>query len=194
MYYVYVHTKPSGEIFYVGKGKKNRAYDECYRNRHWNFIAKKHGFNAIILAEFEEEQKALDEEVLLISYFRKFGTLTNITEGGDANPMKNSAIAKKVAATKRAKGQYDNVWKKYNDMFKEKMNDPLFAKQISEKRKVANLCSLVTRKKIEAENAKKVNELRLQGLKYKDISSILSLSVGFISKVLNQKDRYAEMA
>jgi len=147
MYYVYAHTKPSGEIFYIGKGKKDRAYDPTCRNRHWNFVVKKHGFNPIILAEFENEKKALNEEVLLISYFRKFGTLTNITRGGDDNPMYTPEVAKQMAETKRAKGQYGNAFDKYNASYKEKIKDPIFAKEIRIKRQKAAEASHAIRKK-----------------------------------------------
>jgi len=148
MYYVYAHTKSSGEIFYIGKGKDKRAYDKDYRNKHWNHIVNKHGFKAIILAEFESEKQALDEEALLISYFRKFNTLTNVLDSGYMNPMSKPEAVLQMAATKRAKGQYDKTSIiDYNSSFKERMKDPFFAKQISDKRKIAAIASHAVRKK-----------------------------------------------
>jgi hypothetical protein len=147
MFYVYAHTKPNGEIFYIGKGQKDRYKDASCRNRHWGFIAKKHGFNPIILAEFETEKEALDEEVLLIAHFGKFKTLTNITKGGDANPMDVPDVAKQMAETKRAKGQYSGKEiSEYNASFKERMKDPEFAKEVSEKRKKAAAASHAARR------------------------------------------------
>ena len=47
MYYVYLHKKPNGEVFYVGKGTKLRAWSKHGRNEHWNNIVKKYGEFAV---------------------------------------------------------------------------------------------------------------------------------------------------
>lgn len=191
MYYVYAHTKPSGEIFYIGKGKGKRAYDSSNRNRHWQFVVNKHGFLPVILAEFEDECTALKEEALLVSHFKVFNCLVNMTAGGEVNPMSNPAVAKQVAATKRAKGQYANAWAVWNTTFRQNMQDPAFAKVIKEKRQKAQQKSLEVRKKTMLVKSKEVTLLRQQGLKYDDISKKLNVSIGFISKVVNHKGTYA---
>ena len=83
MYYVYAHTKPNGEIFYIGKGVGRRAYSKKSRNQHWYNVVAKHGFNSIILADNLTEEQAFKEEILLIAHFVKFKTLTNKTTGGE---------------------------------------------------------------------------------------------------------------
>ena len=42
-YYVYVHKKPDGKIFYVGKGKNKRAWSISDRNNLWKKIVSKYG-------------------------------------------------------------------------------------------------------------------------------------------------------
>jgi group I intron endonuclease len=84
MFYTYAHTKPDGTIFYIGKGQGRRAWSIAHRNRHWKFVVAKHGsFEVTILSEHETEKEALDEEIELIAHFKKFGFLTNKTDGGE---------------------------------------------------------------------------------------------------------------
>lgn len=85
MFYTYAHTKPDGTIFYIGKGKDNRAWKKTRRNRFWVNTVKKYGsFGVEILADWETEKEALEHEILLISCFRKMGyKLVNLTDGGE---------------------------------------------------------------------------------------------------------------
>jgi hypothetical protein len=80
---VYAHTKPDGTIFYIGKGLKRRAKEKRCRNTHWQNVAKKHGYNIVILVDKLTNEQALNEEILLIKHFKKFNTLVNMTEGGE---------------------------------------------------------------------------------------------------------------
>lgn len=187
MHYVYAHTKPSGEIFYIGKGQRKRAYDSGCRNRHWQSITKKYGFIPIILASFDTEQQALTEEALLIAHFKKFGTLVNILDTGMMNPMSHPDVAKQVAATKQAKGQYANNWKSYNQLFQAQMKDPIFAQLTKVKRQKAQQASLVIRRQKSLDKSKIVLSLRQQGLRYIDIQKALNVSVGFISKIVKSQ-------
>ena len=50
MFYTYAHTKPDKTIFYIGKGKDNRAWDTYNRSTYWKRVVNKHGFNVEILA------------------------------------------------------------------------------------------------------------------------------------------------
>ncbi len=57
-YYIYFHINPlKNEIFYVGKGKGNRAYDKNNRNRFWKNIVKKYGYIVNIIEDNLNEKE-----------------------------------------------------------------------------------------------------------------------------------------
>jgi len=80
---VYAHTKPDGTIFYIGKGLKRRSRETRLRNKYWQNVVNKYGYNIVILADNLTNKQALSEEILLIAHFKKFNTLTNMTLGGE---------------------------------------------------------------------------------------------------------------
>lgn len=83
IFYVYVHKRPIvGTVFYVGKGRDERAWVEKDRNPHWRNVVNKHGgFEVEIIKEgmTEPEAYAFEAETIL-----KYGieNLTNQTLGG----------------------------------------------------------------------------------------------------------------
>ena len=85
-FYVYLHRKLSdGDVFYVGKGKSDRAWDFNSRNRYWHNVKNKHGIVVEILFDnlSEEESLALEKDAIL--ELRYFGyPLTNLTSGGES--------------------------------------------------------------------------------------------------------------
>ncbi len=85
MFFTYAHYKPEGGLFYIGKGKRRRAYAMDNRNPYWQNIVNKYGKPHVeLLARWDTEQEALDHEKLLISCFRDMGyKLANITDGGE---------------------------------------------------------------------------------------------------------------
>ena len=84
MFFTYAHYKPEGGLFYIGKGKRRRAYAMDGRNSHWQNIVNKYGRPTVkLLARWDTEQEALNHEKLLISCFRDMGyQLANKAEGG----------------------------------------------------------------------------------------------------------------
>lgn len=84
MFFTYAHYKPEGGLFYIGKGKRKRAYSMDRRNSHWQNIVNKYGRPHVeLLACWDTETEALDHEKLLISCFRDMGyKLANKAEGG----------------------------------------------------------------------------------------------------------------
>lgn len=85
IYYVYLHRKPSGEIFYIGKGKKARAYDKSGRSAHWQSLVSKYGYEIEILYKDLSEIESFQIEVDVIGMLkltRQGGTLINQTLGG----------------------------------------------------------------------------------------------------------------
>lgn len=90
MYYVYTHTRPdTGNIFYVGKGSKDRAFSTYDRNLHWRNTVKKNSgiFEVNIINWFNDEGDAYASEIWQIAQLKPLGFLVNETPGGDAPPV-----------------------------------------------------------------------------------------------------------
>jgi len=87
MFYTYAHYTPEGRLFYIGKGKRDRAYAKIGRNTHWHNVVNKYGKPDVqILANWDTEEEALDHERILISCFRDLGyKLCNLSDGGKGN-------------------------------------------------------------------------------------------------------------
>lgn len=82
IYYVYTHSRETdGSVFYVGKGKGDRAYSLKSRNAHWRNIAKKNGYTVDIVREQLSEQNAFKYEIELIASIG-IDNLANICSGG----------------------------------------------------------------------------------------------------------------
>ena len=84
MFYVYEHIRnDTNAIFYVGKGKGNRAYTKRDRNEHWHNIVNKVGFTARFVAQGLDEELAYLCEEERIDQLEKLGIkLANICPGG----------------------------------------------------------------------------------------------------------------
>lgn len=86
-FYTYLHCKPDGTPFYVGKGYRWRAFRvDVFRNAHHSNVVKKYGIGNIKVYIFQcgSETEALDDEVRWIAQLRAEGIrLTNQTSGGD---------------------------------------------------------------------------------------------------------------
>jgi hypothetical protein len=98
-FYTYLHrTKDTNEVFYVGKGKNNRAFSTKGRNPWWSRKVNKHGLIVEIVAWWETEIEALQHELFLIQCFESMGvTLTNIFKalGKQQDNMKMSPETRK---------------------------------------------------------------------------------------------------
>lgn len=82
-FYTYLHCKPDGTPFYVGKGCGGRAYDLFHRNQHHKRIVAKHGITVFILP-CDSEDQAIADEIRHIAQLRAEGfALCNKTNGGD---------------------------------------------------------------------------------------------------------------
>jgi len=84
MYYVYVHYKPGGDPFYVGKGTSGRAYTSGKRSWGWTKVVEENGgLDVRIIKHFETEEEAFDFEKALIKELRQQGhNLINASAGG----------------------------------------------------------------------------------------------------------------
>lgn len=84
----YVHCKPNGNVFYVGKGKLARANDilKGKRNKWYMRTVDKYGAEniGIGIMECSSEAIAFDLEKGIIKCLKAMGVkLTNMTEGGE---------------------------------------------------------------------------------------------------------------
>lgn len=87
-FYTYLHCKPNGDPFYVGKGKGNRAMEFAGRNAHHRNVVEKYGRDKIDVFIFPRtsEQDAFDTEIRWISQFNREGlNLANKTDGGEGS-------------------------------------------------------------------------------------------------------------
>lgn len=96
MFYVYEHIRnDTNAIFYVGKGKNERAYRTNNRNKYWkNIVNKCNGFTVRFIAKDLDEELAYLAEEERIDQLKRLGIkLANINAGGagvgsgDKHPM-----------------------------------------------------------------------------------------------------------
>lgn len=127
MFYIYAHTRnDTNQIFYIGKGKGNRAYSKNKRNPHWHNIVNKVGYSVEILARFNSEQDAFQQEINCIKWL---DNLCNLTKGGEGcSGMTLSDEAKhKIRAA--------NLGKKLSDEHKIKLLAANLGRKFSEEHK-----------------------------------------------------------
>jgi hypothetical protein len=111
LFYIYLHCRPDGTPFYVGKGTGRRAHRLILesRNPHHQNIVKKYGADNIEVLSFprESEVHALADEIQWIKVLREAGYgLCNQTDGGDGSSGCSPSIetiAKRVAKIKGRK-------------------------------------------------------------------------------------------
>ena len=74
-FYIYVHSRPDGRPFYVGKGSGVRAHNMRRRNPHHRAIIAKYGAENIKvdLIEMKSDEAAFLGEQLLITLFSAMG-------------------------------------------------------------------------------------------------------------------------
>lgn len=84
-FYAYIHAKPDGTPFYVGKGQGRRSRMFHKRNQHHKNVVAKYGRKNILIGTFDcsDESTAFDLEMGLIKCLKRMGIeLTNLTDGG----------------------------------------------------------------------------------------------------------------
>lgn len=83
-YYVYTHAMAdTGELFYIGKGSRKRAWSHA-RGAWWKRVVRKHGLRVQVVQYFETESEAFFFERQMIAVCRVRGEdLINCTDGGE---------------------------------------------------------------------------------------------------------------
>ena len=85
-FYVYEHIRnDNGSIFYVGKGRKKRAYRVDGRNQFWKRVVNKsNGFSVNFFATNLNEQESFNLEIKRIYELKNQGIkLCNLSNGGE---------------------------------------------------------------------------------------------------------------
>jgi hypothetical protein len=107
-FYTYLHCKPDGTPFYVGKGSGKRSHDFriSKRNLHHSHTIKKYGAKNILVYIFncESEDQSMSDEIQQIAQLRHEGyKLCNQTDGGDgASGLKHSPqVRAKISANSK---------------------------------------------------------------------------------------------
>lgn len=124
LYCIYAHKMTdSGEIFYVGRAKKDRrggfgrAKSTSNRSCFWRSVVAKHGFFHEILSYHDTMDSANREETRLIALFGKRicgGILCNLADGGEGNSgaprtetwrqkMRDKALGRKLSEAHKEK-------------------------------------------------------------------------------------------
>lgn len=117
-FYAYIHCKPDGTPFYVGKGDEVRvSTKKRYHNRHHMNILNKYGEEKILVGKMEcsTEEFAFELERGLIKRLRKIGVrIVNLTDGGDGpkGAVRSPETRLKMAASKL--GNQWNTGRKYS--------------------------------------------------------------------------------
>lgn len=114
---VYAHIrKDTNEIFYIGKGNKNRPNAKNSRNPHWHNIVNKCGYNVSILIKDLTDDESYNYEQWVISMLG-YDNLTNLSSGG------RGSYKRKVSLETRKKLSVAN--KRPNLKLRETLSNPI---------------------------------------------------------------------
>lgn len=110
--YVYVHVHHDTGypvIFYVGKGKGNRAWTRSARSKMWHWTVAKHGFTHEIVQSGLTDSEAIQIEVKLIKSIGRrdlgLGPLINFTDGGDGVAGRKRSAEEISRTSSKLRGQ-----------------------------------------------------------------------------------------
>lgn len=110
-HYTYLHCRPDGTIFYVGKGQGSRAHTIFRRNAHHKSVVKKYGAKNIQVFVFPcaSEREALSNEVQQIAQLRQNGTvLCNATNGGEGTSGFRMTLGSKALLSSVVSKQWED--------------------------------------------------------------------------------------
>ena len=137
-YYVYIHSNPeTKEVFYVGIGKDNRAWNKwAGRNKFWDNYVNKYGFEVEIIAENLTREQAEDIEIKLIAHLGRRqidegGTLVNRSTGGDGSKGYTHTEEYKQKMSQDRKGKCTRKIRKLSKESKEKISKKLKGRDIT---------------------------------------------------------------
>lgn len=122
MFHTYCHVSTqTNQIFYYGKGSKERAYTKQNRNKRWHEITDK-GYEVVMLAPWRTNQEALDHERFLIWCARDMGLdIVNITAGGQGALGNKNWLGRKHSEETKNKISAAHLGKKRRNVEKMKI-------------------------------------------------------------------------
>ena len=112
IYYVY-YWKRVGDTypFYVGKGKRDRAFTTTGRNPYFTNIHSKNDCEVTIVVNSLDEMLAYEIEKALIQYFWKLGHCeANLQEGGTGGNIPYKAEYGKPRKKVKTTSKFKKVW------------------------------------------------------------------------------------
>lgn len=131
-HYVYIHLNPiNKEIFYVGIGHGNRAWNKwAGRNKFWENYVNKYGFEVEIIVDNITRKQAEKIEINLIAELGRRqidegGVLVNRSIGGDGNNGYTHTEEFKQRLSEERKGKCTRKENKLSDSTKEKISKKL---------------------------------------------------------------------
>lgn len=135
IYCLYRHIRlDKNECFYVGIGKKSRAYSKFHRNKHWKNIVNTSQYIVEIVFDNLSKEEAIQKEIELIKYYGrvdlKSGSLVNLTDGGEGN---FNALFSEERKRKISKA---NLGKKLSEQHKLSISKAHLGKKRSEQHKL----------------------------------------------------------
>ncbi|HET8666841.1 MAG TPA: NUMOD3 domain-containing DNA-binding protein [Terriglobales bacterium] len=137
---MYEHWRSDvGACFYVGKGKKKRAYDTSKRNSRYKRIAEKlrrsgGTIEIVFISENLTEEAAFELEKARISYWRNAGVgLANLTDGGEGRSgyITPPEVKKKIAKAHAGKTLSFEHRSKLSEAQRRRFADPEERERIS---------------------------------------------------------------
>lgn len=109
MFYLYLHFRPDGSLFYIGKGTKKRAWNFTRsRSRGYKHTRDKHGAKNIEVLVFprDSEKQALEDEKSWIAIAREAGErLVNLADGGIGGKTYSPTPEQRAANGQRQRGR-----------------------------------------------------------------------------------------
>lgn len=106
-FYVYAHRtnlpRSLGDVFYIGKGQRRRAWTKWGHNQRWENTAKKYGYSVEILIDGLSESEAFVFEKFFISFCGR-NQLCNMTDGGEGASGSVHSEETKNKISKKNKG------------------------------------------------------------------------------------------
>jgi len=138
-HYVYTHLNPkTKDVFYVGIGKGNRAYNRWNgRNKFWDNYVNKHGFEVELIAEGLTRTQAGKIEIQLIAELGRRqidegGILVNRSTGGDGGSVgyiHTEAFKQKLSLDR--KGKCTRKVRKLSEEAKAKLSKSLTGREFT---------------------------------------------------------------